>query len=66
MLEKTVSVDMNSVPHTAIAWDLVRIVNLDLGFPVYLVVTVVEDMWNNQCVADETASQISLLEEYGS
>lgn len=64
MLENSIC-DMNSVPHTAIAWDLVRIVNLGRwAFQCGYITE--EDMWNIMCVADETASaNFSSWEEYG-
>lgn len=64
MLENSIC-DMNSVPHTAIAWDLVRIVNLGRwAFQCGYITE--EDMWNIMRVADETASaNFSSWEEYG-
>lgn len=64
MLENSIC-DVNFLPHTAIAWDLVRIVNLGRwAFQCGYITE--EDMWNIMRVADETASaNFSSWEEYG-
>lgn len=64
MLENKIC-DVESMPHTAIAWDLVRIVNLGRwSFQCGYITE--EDMWNIMCIASEAASaNFSSWEEYG-